>query len=76
MGPSKSPDFKCVRILNGWISNGQTQKLELSFQVKESLNHVQVLLDHQLMDMAWSDNLTDCEENLLKLATHLQVKSY
>ena len=42
-------------------------------QVKESLNHVQVLLDHQLMDMAWSDNLTDCEENLLKVSTHLQV---
>ena len=46
------------------------------FQVKESLNHVQVLLDHQLMDMAWSDNLTDCEENLLKLATHLQVRTF
>jgi hypothetical protein len=44
------------------------------FQVKESLNHVQVLLDHQLMDMAWSDNLTDCEENLLKVSTHLQVQ--
>jgi hypothetical protein len=43
------------------------------FQVKESLNHVQVLVDHQLMDMAWSDNLTDCEENFLKVSTHLQV---
>ena len=37
------------------------------FQVKESLTHVHVLLDHQLMDMAWSDNLADCEENLLKV---------
>ena len=25
------------------------------------------MLDHQLMDMAWSDNLADCEENLLKV---------
>ena len=30
-----------------------------------------VLLDHQLMDMAWSDNLSDCEENLLKVSTHV-----
>ena len=41
------------------------------FQVKESLTHVHVLLDHQLMDMAWSDNLSDCEENLLKVSTHV-----
>ena len=40
-------------------------------QVKESLTHVHVLLDHQLMDMAWSDNLSDCEENLLKVSTHV-----
>ena len=69
--PSKSPDFE-------WSDFKWTNPLifTLSYQVKESLNHVQVLLDHQLMDMAWSDNLTDCEENLLKLATHLQVRSY
>lgn len=42
------------------------------FQVKESLTHVQLLLDHQLMDMAWSDNLIDCEESLLKASVHLQ----
>ena len=24
------------------------------------------------MDMAWSDNLADCEENLLKVSTHVQ----
>ena len=24
------------------------------------------------MDMAWSDNLSDCEENLLKVSTHVQ----
>lgn len=42
-------------------------------QVKESLSHVQVLLDHQLMDMAWSDNLIDCEENLLRVSNHLQA---
>jgi len=41
-------------------------------KVKESLTHVHVLLDHQLMDMAWSDNLSDCEENLLKVSTHVQ----
>ena len=41
-------------------------------QVKESLTHVQLLLDHQLMDMAWSDNLIDCEESLLKASVHLQ----
>jgi len=41
-------------------------------KVKESLSHVQVLLDHQLMDMAWSDNLIDCEENLLKVSNVLQ----
>jgi len=41
-------------------------------KVKESLSHVQVLLDHQLMDMAWSDNLIDCEENLLRVSNHLQ----
>ena len=40
--------------------------------MKESLSHVQVLLDHQLMDMAWSDNLIDCEENLLRVSNHLQ----
>jgi len=40
-------------------------------KVKESLTHVHVLLDHQLMDMAWSDNLSDCEENLLKVSTHV-----
>ena len=33
---------------------------------------MQVLLDHQLMDMAWSDNLIDCEENLLKVSNVLQ----
>ena len=44
----------------------------LFLQVKESLSHVQVLLDHQLMDMAWSDNLIDCEENLLKVSNVLQ----
>lgn len=43
--------------------------------MKESLSHVQVLLDHQLMDMAWSDNLIDCEENLLKVSNHLQHSS-
>ena len=39
--------------------------------MKESLNHVQLLLDHQLMDMAWSDNLIECEETLLKAGVHL-----
>ena len=33
---------------------------------------MQLLLDHQLMDMAWSDNLIDCEESLLKASVHLQ----
>ena len=33
---------------------------------------MQVFLDHQLMDMAWSDNLIDCEENLLKVSNVLQ----
>lgn len=41
-------------------------------KVKESLSHVQVLLDHQLMDTAWSDNLIDCEENLLRVSNHMQ----
>ncbi len=36
---------------------------------------MQVLLDHQLMDMAWSDNLIDCEENLLRVSNHLQQQS-
>ncbi len=56
------------------VLNLNNLTISLYFQVKESLNHVQVLLDHQLMDMAWSDNLTDCEENLLKVSTHLQVQ--
>ena len=43
--------------------------------MKESLSHVQVLLDHQLMDMAWSDNLIECEENLLRVSNHLQQQS-
>ena len=44
-------------------------------KVKESLSHVQVLLDHQLMDTAWSDNLIDCEENLLRVSNHMQTQS-
>eukprot|EP00096_Caligus_rogercresseyi_P015908 TRINITY_DN83_c0_g5_i2.p1 TRINITY_DN83_c0_g5~~TRINITY_DN83_c0_g5_i2.p1 ORF type:complete len:776 (+),score=258.64 TRINITY_DN83_c0_g5_i2:278-2605(+) len=40
-------------------------------KVKESLNAVQMLLDHQLMDMTWSENLMQCEENLLKTALQL-----
>ena len=43
--------------------------------MKESLSHVQVLLDHQLMDTAWSDNLIDCEENLLRVSNHMQTQS-
>ncbi len=39
------------------------------------MNHVQLLLDHQLMDMAWSDNLIDCEESLLKASAHLGTSS-
>ena len=39
--------------------------------MKESLNTVQLMLDHQLMDMAWSDNLIDCEESLLRASAHL-----
>ena len=35
---------------------------------------MQLLLDHQLMDMAWSDNLIECEENLLKASAHLGSK--
>lgn len=34
-----------------------------------------MLLDQQLMDMAWSDNLVDCEEDLLKVSTHVQNSS-
>ncbi|CAB4054571.1 unnamed protein product [Lepeophtheirus salmonis] len=30
-----------------------------------------MLLDHQLMDMTWSDSLIECEENLLKTALQL-----
>jgi hypothetical protein len=36
---------------------------------------VQLLLDHQLMDMAWSDKLIDCEESLLKASCHLSSSS-
>ena len=39
------------------------------------MSHVQVLLDHQLMDTAWSDNLIDCEENLLRVSNHMQTQS-
>lgn len=34
-----------------------------------------MVLDRQLMDMAWSDNLIDCEETLLKVAVHLPNSS-
>ena len=47
----------------------------LYFQVKESLNHVQQLLDHQLVDMAWSDNLIDCEESLLRASVTLSASA-
>lgn len=43
--------------------------------MKESLNHVQQLLDHQLMDMAWSDKLIDYEESMLKASVHLAAGS-
>ncbi len=41
--------------------------------MKESLTNVQLLLDHQLMDMAWSDKLIDCEESLLKASVLLST---
>jgi len=50
----------------------ETYQRDFFLKVKESLTHVQLLLDHQLMDMAWSDNLIDCEESLLKASVHLQ----
>ena len=43
--------------------------------MKESLNHVQQLLDHQLVDMAWSDNLIDCEESLLRASVTLSASA-
>lgn len=53
----------------------ETYQRDFFLKVKESLNHVHLLLDHQLMDMAWSDNLIHCEESLLKASVHLAGSS-
>ena len=53
----------------------ETYQRDFFLKVKESLNHVQLLLDHQLMDMAWSDTLLNCEESLLQASVHLSTSS-
>ncbi|XP_071745394.1 uncharacterized protein [Lepeophtheirus salmonis] len=63
--------FSCVPISHDCDYPLFLRKWKFDKYVKESLNAVQMLLDHQLMDMTWSDSLIECEENLLKTALQL-----